>query len=149
MWPEHLRGLVPQSGLSTDPAQWGTGAWPFLPTSSKGQPLPWGYPRAGQSILRAARSLCQPFLPHSPSSSLPSHRASIIVMPSLPPPVPYLFLSPPQMSYISSPVLVLASSRSKMSLCSPCVHHGFLCNFWKMTLRQKVKDSQLSCHVDT
>ena len=149
MWPEHLRGLVPQSGLSTDPAQWGTGAWPFLPTSSKGQPLPWGYPRAGQSILRAARSLCQPFLPHSPSSSLPSHRASIIVMPSLPPPVPYLFFSPPQMSYISSPVLVLASSRSKMSLCSPCVHHGFLCNFWKMTLRQKVKDSQLSCHVDT
>ena len=54
VWPEHLQGTVPQSGLASDPAQRGAVAWPYLPTSSKGQPLPWGYPGAGQSILRAA-----------------------------------------------------------------------------------------------
>lgn len=145
VWPEHLWGTVPQSGLASDPAPRGAGAWPFLPTSSEGQPLPWGYPGAGQSVLRAARGL-RPFLPHPPSSSLPSCRASIIVMPTC---SLSFFLTPTNVLHIRPCLGACFLEVQNVIVVAMCPRHGFVCNFWKMTLREKVKDSQLSWHVDT
>ena len=59
------------------------------------------------------------------------------------------FLTPTNVLHIQPCLGACFLEVQNVTVVAMCPHHGFVCNFWKMTLRERVKDSQLSCHVDT